>query len=251
MERFCFHGQMPYMIDGVDFMEMNYRSRSMTFTQGRSHNALIYTAQGHMLYTFDRQTVSVPSGEAIFIPAGTVHTTQYPDEGAVAILIQFDVTDGALPNCFSLPRPLGKCGAEREIDELRQCIPHQPVRLFCTVFGLIERLARENEEIPPLYRKILPAIREIDRNYAEDCRPSELAALCCMSESGLRRLFREYVGMSPLDYRNTVRLTRARQLIASGEYAVSEAAAQVGFFNLSFFYRLYKRRFGNAPGENK
>ena len=252
MERFYFRGQLPYMIDGVDFIEMNYRNRSMTFAKGRQHNALIYTAQGRMLYTFGGQTVSVPSGEAIFIPAGTVHSTQYPDEGAVAVLIQFDVTKGALPDCLSAPRPLGRCGMEREIDELRKCIPHQPVRLFCTAFGLIERLVRENEELPPLYRKILPAVREIERNYTKECSTPELATLCCMSESGLRRLFREYAGMSPLDYRNTVRLTRARQLIASGEYSISEAAAQVGFSNLSFFYRLYKRRFGHGPkGERK
>lgn len=249
MERFSFRNQLPYRIDGVDFIEMHYRDRSMTFSRGRSHNALIYTASGCMTYGFEDGTVAIPAGEAIFIPKGTRHSSSYAKEGAHAVLINFDVVEGALPEGFDVPKPLGKCGMERELDELRRCIPHSPIRMFCVVYSLLERLVRENEEIPALYRKILPAIREIERNYAEECRVSDLASLCCMSESGLRRLFREYVGASPVDYRNTVRLHRAKQLIASGEYSIAEAAAQVGFANLSFFYRLYKRCFGCPPGE--
>ncbi len=248
MGRFGFHSYLPYKIDNVDFVEMHYRTRSMTFTNGRAHHALIYTAEGNMIYTFGDKVIEVPFGEAIFVPQGTVHTSTYPDTGAGAVLIQFDVTEGTLPNCFDAPWALRNCGMAREIDELRRCIPHEPIRLFCLVYSFLERLVREHEVLPPLYRKILPAIREIERNYADECRVSELAALCCMSESGLRRLFREYVEMSPLDYRNTLRLIRAKQLIADGEYSIAEAAEMVGFSNLSFFYRLYKRHFGCPPG---
>lgn len=251
MERFSFRSQLPYSIGGVDFMETNYRNRTASFLNGRAHNALIYTAEGTMTYTFEERSVEVPRGEAIFIPAGTVHSTAYPEEGAVAVLVQFDVTEGTLPACFAAPFPLGKCGMERELDELRACIPHEPVRMFCVAYTLVERLAREHEELPSLYRKILPAVREIERNYADECRVSALATLCCMSESGLRRLFHEYLRLSPVDYRNAVRLRRAKQLIAGGEYSIAEAAEQVGFSNLSFFYRLYKRRFGCPPGEER
>jgi len=68
-----------------------------------------------------------------------------------------------------------------------------------------------------------------------------------MSEVNFRRLFREYTGMSPIDYRNDLRLKNARAMLASGEYNVTEAAEASGFSNLPFFIRLYKKKFGHTP----
>ena len=53
---------------------------------------------------------------------------------------------------------------------------------------------------------------------------------------------------SPIEDRNHVRLNMARAKLQSGEYNVFEAAQAVGFSNLSFFIRLYKKKFGHTPG---
>ena len=42
-------------------------------------------------------------------------------------------------------------------------------------------------------------------------------------------------------------LNSARSKLQSGEYNVSEAASLCGFTNLSFFIRLYKKKFGHTP----
>ena len=68
-----------------------------------------------------------------------------------------------------------------------------------------------------------------------------------MSEVNFRRTFGEYLGISPVDYRNDLRLTEAQKKLTSGEYNVTEAANSVGFSNLSFFIRLYKKKFGHTP----
>ena len=68
-----------------------------------------------------------------------------------------------------------------------------------------------------------------------------------MSEANFRRRFREYIGVSPIDYRNDIRLTHAKNKLQSGEYNVSEAAYESGFTNLSFFIRLYKKKYGHTP----
>ena len=61
-----------------------------------------------------------------------------------------------------------------------------------------------------------------------------------MSESGFRKLFTEYTGKSPVEYRNHIRLLRAEELILSGA-SVSEAAEKVGFGSISFYCRLTRR----------
>ena len=68
-----------------------------------------------------------------------------------------------------------------------------------------------------------------------------------MSEVNFRRLFKEYTGMSPIDYRNDLRLKNAKNMLQSGEYNVTEAATASGFSNLSFFIRLYKKKYGHTP----
>lgn len=251
VKRFSFPDRLPYRIDNVEFIERNFRNQTTDFSGGRPRSSLIYTAEGRMIYTFGKEQIVIPEGEAIFIPEGTRQLTHYPKEGVHCLSISFHVVDGSLPTGFDRPRRLGKCGIERDMEEIQKCIPHEPIRLYCIAYSLLERLVRENEKISPLYRKILPAVREIERNYANDCRVADLAALCCMSESALRRLFREYLDMSPVDYRNIIRLHQAKALIGSGEFRIAEASEQVGFTNLSFFYRLYKRYFGYPPGKEK
>ena len=68
-----------------------------------------------------------------------------------------------------------------------------------------------------------------------------------MSEVNFRRLFKEYTGKSPVEYRNDIRLKNAKIKLQSGEYNVSEAAYESGFSNLSFFIRLYKKKYGHTP----
>ena len=68
-----------------------------------------------------------------------------------------------------------------------------------------------------------------------------------MSEVSFRRSFREYTGLSPIDYRNAIRLSNAKSKLQSGAYNVSEAAYESGFSNLSFFIRLYKKKYGHTP----
>ena len=75
---------------------------------------------------------------------------------------------------------------------------------------------------------------------------SYYAELCNISEMNFKSLFKEYTGMSPIEYRNDIRLTNARNKLQSGEYNVS-AAEMCGFSNFSFFIRLYKKKYGYTP----
>ena len=91
------------------------------------------------------------------------------------------------------------------------------------------------------------ALEEIAVRWYENTSVGAYADMCGMSEVNFRRLFREYTGTSPIDYRNSTRLTYARARLQSGEYNVSEVAELCGFSNLSFFIRLYKKKYGYTP----
>jgi AraC-like DNA-binding protein len=63
------------------------------------------------------------------------------------------------------------------------------------------------------------------------------------------RLFRELVGVSFREKQTQVRLDRAVQLLARGNYKVVDIAFESGFESVSLFNALFKRRFRVAPGQ--
>ena len=61
------------------------------------------------------------------------------------------------------------------------------------------------------------------------------------------RLFRGSTGLSPERYLLQTRLIRARELLRTGDYTVSEVAHRVGFCDHSHLTTQFKRKFGAPP----
>ena len=99
------------------------------------------------------------------------------------------------------------------------------------------------------HRALARVQHELQTNMRHDASLSELAGKAGVSEGYLRRLFRDHVGLSPLKYRNNLRITRARDILVSGDVSVKEAAVQVGFDDPLYFSRLFHKHFGLSPRE--
>ena len=91
----------------------------------------------------------------------------------------------------------------------------------------------------------------IEQHYAEDITNGELAELIHLSEDRFNHLFKECLGVSPLQYMNEVRLDKAMQLVKCGRCSVTEVAEMVGFADYNYFGRLFRRKFGVTPTQVK
>lgn len=78
---------------------------------------------------------------------------------------------------------------------------------------------------------------------------SQLARQTGLSETRLKRLFRNAFGMPPYAYLRKERMVRARELILEHGANVGEAAASVGYANVSHFIEAFERQYGVRPGE--
>jgi AraC-like DNA-binding protein len=76
---------------------------------------------------------------------------------------------------------------------------------------------------------------------------ADLARQCGFNHNRLNRGFKELFGQTVYDYLRTLRLEKARNLLASGEYNVTEACMDVGYTNLSHFAKMYRKHFGLSP----
>lgn len=98
---------------------------------------------------------------------------------------------------------------------------------------------------------IYPGIKKLENEFLENSKIAEYAKLCNMSDNKFRSVFTSFFGISPIEYRNKLRLERARELMERMLLPVSEAAAASGFASVSYFCRLYKKTYGVTPGTGK
>ena len=74
-----------------------------------------------------------------------------------------------------------------------------------------------------------------------------LVALCGVSPAHLARTLKSVSGQTPTEFVNALRLERAALLLATTTAEIIEISDGCGFENLSYFYRLFRRRFGQSP----
>ena len=70
-----------------------------------------------------------------------------------------------------------------------------------------------------------------------------------LSEDRFNHLFKESMGMAPLQYVNEVRLKKAMNLLKKKEGTVAEIAAMVGYTDYNHFGRQFRKMFGATPSE--
>ena len=83
--------------------------------------------------------------------------------------------------------------------------------------------------------------------YNEKIKVSDLADLSGFSESYFMDLFRQYVGMSCIQYINHYRIQKAAHALEKTGKSVTEIAMDQGFNNVSYFNLQFRREFGMTP----
>lgn len=99
------------------------------------------------------------------------------------------------------------------------------------------------------YQRILPAILHLEQHYVDNLTVAQLAELSNMSLTGFRKMFNKYSGLSPLEYRNNLRIRRACDLLRAGGHNVTEVAELTGFGNAFYFSRAFRKVTGKTPSE--
>ena len=225
-----------------------------SFKNGREKHGFICVTCGQIAYSFEpsnSERVILSKGEMIFIPKGKIYTGEYLGDDTKIKIVQFDLIQGDLPTYLSNPVVIRMPNACETVEAFfgtsqNHFVQHPFYCLSC-LYELLWRIDEIYSKIPKKYKKLQTALNEISKNWDKNEKISHYAQMCNMSEANFRRLFKEYTKMSPVDYRNEIRLQNARKKIQSGEYNVSEAAYESGFTNLSFFIRLYKKKYGYTP----
>ena len=94
---------------------------------------------------------------------------------------------------------------------------------------------------------LAPAVSYVARNYPEKLRLATAAGLCDLSPFQFSRNFKKEHGFTFRDFVVRVRIQRAAELMKYSSASVTEAAFVVGFNDLSYFARMFRRQLGVSP----
>jgi AraC-like DNA-binding protein len=89
----------------------------------------------------------------------------------------------------------------------------------------------------------------IEENITEDLSVESLANKAYMSTSNFYRKFKDTFGETPIDYLNTKRIERAKQLLRITNEQINHIAHLCGYNSSCYFTRLFKNKTGMTPNQ--
>lgn len=252
-----------FELSGINTMRQRWKAGDVyTFRKtARPEHGLMYFLDCEAQYeTGAGERIAGHSGDLFYMAKQAGYVIRFlkdPGPGFNCLLVNFQLRDETGAD-FSPAREVMKIEgmpageAEREMRRLNDFY-YAPVPTPAQLKGaLYQLLAAVSKRVGGgQWRdagRLAPALEWLEKHYPEDIRMPALAALCEMSESGFRRRFTDYAGVSPLRYLLERRMDQARRLLKLPTVSVGEAAAAVGFDDQNYFSRLFRQMNGMTPG---
>lgn len=124
------------------------------------------------------------------------------------------------------------------------------IMLCNSIFFEAARIGADGTKVESQYRDmsiISGAVSYIGKNYTKPLRIKDVADSCNMSETNFRRIFTAYMGQTPLEYFNLIRINKACEFIKSTMLSMEDIAVKVGYVQMSTFNRNFKKIIGESP----
>lgn len=120
-----------------------------------------------------------------------------------------------------------------------------------TILDFLVEIARQvqNNSFKDCSFLVVSVCNYINENFQSQLNRKEIADYHHVSASHLSRLFKEEMGKTLTEYIQYVRIEAAKQLIINGNILLSDIAHEVGFSDLQYFSRVFKKLEGVSPSK--
>ena len=238
------------------------------FTQHwHEHVELHYVLEGMTILRLGQREISAREGNLVIVNSNELHAGYCDGTHMRVLVIIFDMSDfyKELADKNVIFQSLVE--QDKAIDVIMSAIQKEyreqriGYRLICKgeLLHLIVHLAREyaaevltereSDSRKRRLERLNTVLDYIQMNYTKQISNRELADIIHLSEDRFNHLFKESMGMPPLQYMNEVRMKKAMNLLKRKEGTVVEIADSVGFTDYNHFGRQFRRYYGCTPSE--
>ncbi|NHN28900.1 AraC family transcriptional regulator [Paenibacillus agricola] len=223
-----------------------------------------YTLSGRGMIQIDQQTHPLLAGKAFMVWIPGNHRYYFPADSdhweymfvilrgeRLATIIQELIGKlGYLPD-FTIDSPtIRTLKLIFEQAKLRQITDGYLNSLYAYQFIIeLQRsttFEKSSSEIP---ESILKTVHFIDLNYEQLVNLDEMAEISGLSKYHFLRQFNRFMGLTPLEYLNKLRIEKAAVLLKTSEQTLDEIAIHVGFANGNYFSKVFRHWVGMSPGK--
>ncbi len=107
---------------------------------------------------------------------------------------------------------------------------------------------QQNSVLPTVLSRMIVFIK---KNLTRPLGVEDICADCGISPSYAGRLFKKHLNMTVTEYINSEKLYYARELISDTGMNLSEIADYLGYCDVYYFSKRFKRKFGKSPSALK
>ena len=207
------------------------------------------------------EEIPLTPGDIIFVPMGSRYVSSWqgaPRISYISAHFIFDAPGIFTPHRrFALQKIRVADFAAREAD-FRFMMAHYDgtnAEKLAVLAKFFDVLAEIEPSLSRLHaQKLDPRVEEailyMEKNSLRPLTVEEVAGVCKVSASRFFPLFRADTGMTPVEYLQHLRVSRAIALMISDDnLSVEEISERAGFESAAYFRRIFKRLTGKSPRE--
>ncbi|MBQ9084606.1 MAG: AraC family transcriptional regulator [Clostridia bacterium] len=265
MKNTALYEKIPSLENNFTVKFRIYQARKQLIPHWHEHIEMLYALEGSCSFICDGREIAVKKGDLVVVNSTEIHSFTVNgliDYFSILIYPEFlsDVAfDGiSLQNYIQADSYVAGC-MEDICREYKEGQIGSDMMLKSHAYRLIAYLVRnyhaptisekEQEARAARLNRLNKVMEYISENYSEAITTRDLAAMCFLSEAHFCRFFKRATGKSATEYINGYRIEKARVLLKNTEDSISEIASEVGFDDLNYFSRMFKRIMGISPGK--
>lgn len=230
-----------------------------------SYYVLLFILKNSILFTEDGEEIEVRAGEwYIQLPGKKqegrkgspspeyyfVHFSHFQLENSEAVMNDdTELRKIILPIRGTFDAPIFK----PLFDQLEYLAKRRPVNFLArqTVFlNILNNLYLNSQTSLSKAEELTMEVMDyLSANFNKSIGSEELAEKFHFSSDYITRLMKKSVGITPWQYIQQLRIERAQELLATTDQTLNSISLELGYSDLSLFFKAFKKHTGLAPGQ--
>lgn len=256
------------------FFNVLWHNRDYTAPHWHNGLEILYLLEGSEdCYLGEEECIRMKKGDFLVINSRVVHSVQCPRQcRGMLIQIPYPMMKRFIPQIDGLEFVCEKITGKKQrmdtflvesaLSTLAELHPFQSpeetLEFYSQIYHLLAVLVKDfsvsvtsdKMEISEKYMERLGMITSyVKEHYMEEISLQEIARLVSLNPDYFTRFFKKYMGMTFLDYVNSVRMEHVVRDLQRTDLSVQKLLEIHGFTNYKLFMKMYKSRFESTPGK--